>query len=69
MFQVLNIQPFFEVCPQGPEVEEAEAERLAFAQFPTKMKQLPETKGAPVDARGKKELISSVISPLEYIFK
>ena len=55
MFQVLNIQPCFEVCPQGAEVEEAvEAERLAFAQFSTKMKQLPETKGAPVDARGKK---------------
>ena len=54
MFQVLNIQPLFEVCPQGPEVEEAEAERLAFAQFSTKMKQLPETKGAPVDVRGKK---------------
>ena len=54
MFQVLNIQPCFEVCPQGPEVEAAEAERLAFAQFSTKMKQLPETKGAPVDVRGKK---------------
>ena len=54
MFQVLNIQPCFEVCPQGPEVEAVEAERLAFAQFSTKMKQLPETKGAPVDVRGKK---------------
>ena len=30
MFQVLNIQPFFEVCPQGTEVEAVEAENLHF---------------------------------------
>ena len=30
IFQVLNIQPFFEVCPQGTEVEAVEAENLHF---------------------------------------
>ena len=50
-FRVLNIQPCFEVCAKGPEVEAVAAEKLLhlFAHFCTKMKQLPETKGAPVD--------------------
>ena len=54
IFQVLNIQPFFEVCAQEPKVKEVWAEDY----FCTNMKLWLETNGATVDASAR-ELIST----------